>query len=202
MGLAYQFVQIDPSCFIPRKNNGVIRGQFSDRIRRNRSLAVHLIHIKNISFFQHLYKPHKDLRGTRCIIHSPVMMIQRNTYCFGYRIQLKTVQGRKKESGHTHRIHIGKIIRDSLAFAVFDDKAHIKVRIMGHHHAALTEFQEFRQHILYGGRIQNHGIIDTCQLFNAERNGHFRIYKRGKTIRDLAFLHFYRANLNDLTGQC
>ena len=128
------------------------------------------------------------------------MMIQRNTYCFGYRIQLKTVQGRKKESGHTHRIHIGKIIRDSLAFAVFDDKAHIKVRIMGHHHAALTEFQEFRQYFLYHRCIQDHGIIDACQLLNTERNGHFRVYKGGKTICDLSFFHFYRANLNDPAG--
>ena len=38
-------------------------------------------------------------------------MIKRNTYCLGYRIQFKTVQGRKKESSHTNGIHISKIIR-------------------------------------------------------------------------------------------
>ena len=129
-------------------------------------------------------------------------MIKRNTYCLGYRIQFKTVQGRKKESGHTNSIHISKIIRNPLPFTVFNNKAHIKVRIMGHHHAALTEFQEFRQYFLYHRCIQDHGIIDTCQLLNAEWNGHFRVYKGGKTICDLSFFHFYRADLNDPAGQC
>ena len=201
MGLTYQLVQIDPSGFISCKNNSMVCGQLSDGIRRNRTLTVHLIHIKNISFFQHLYKPHKNLCGTCRIIHSSVVMIKRNTYCLGYRIQFKTVQGRKKESGHTNGIHISKIIRNPLPFTVFNNKAHIKVRIMGHHHAALTEFQEFRQYFFNGRRIQNHRIIDTGQLFDSERNGHFRVYKGGKTICDLSFFYFYRTDLNDSAGQ-
>ena len=70
------------------------------------------------------------------------MMIQGNANRLGYGIQLKTVQRRQQESGHSHSIHISKIIGNSQTVTVFYNKAHIKVRIVGNHSGSLTKFQK------------------------------------------------------------
>ena len=72
---------------------------------------------------------------------------------------------------------------------------------MGHHHTALTKLQKFRQYFFNGRRIDHHGIIDTGQLLNTERNWHFLVDKSGKTVCDLTFFYFYSTDFNDLTGQ-
>ena len=175
--------------------------QFPDSIYRDSSLLIQHIHIPDITLFQHLYKFHKNLRSTCSIIYCPVMIFQRNTNCFCYCIQLKSVQCRKQETGHTYCIYISKIMFNSQSVTVFHNKSHIKIRIVRNHNRALAEFKEFRKHFLDSRGIHDHTVIDTGQLFNTKRNRYLWIYKCGKTVCNLSVFYQYGTNLYDLTGQ-
>ena len=129
------------------------------------------------------------------------MIFQRNTDCLGNRIQLKTIQRRKQKSRHTNRIHIGKIMLNSLPVTVFHNKSHIEIRIVRNHDRALTKFQKLRKHFLDRRCPHNHAVINAGQLFNTERNRNFRIDKCGKTIRNLPVFHQNRTDFNNLTCQ-
>ena len=177
MRLAYKLIQVDSACLISCQNDCMISRQFLDRVDRYVSLPVQCIHIINITFFQHFHKAYKNFRGTCRIIHCPVVMIQRYPDCFGYCIQLETVQRRQKETCHTHRINICILLLQPLSLTVFDDKTHIKVRIVRYHNRTLTEFQKLRKYCLNIRCIHNHRIIDACQLLDSVRNRYFRVYK-------------------------
>ena len=125
------------------------------------------------------------------------MIQQGNIQCFRHCIQLEPVQSRQKHPGKTYRIHISKILFDSKAFAVFDDKTHVKSGIVCHHDRTLGKFQEFWQNFFYGLCIHNHAVIDTGQLFDFKWNRHLRIDKNGKAIHDGTLFHSNRTNLDD-----
>ena len=69
---------------------------------------------------------------------------------------------------------------------------------MGDEHAALTEIQKFRKHLLDPGSAKNHLVADACELFDLERNGLLRIYECTEPVRDLPVLHLHSPDLNDL----
>ena len=201
MGLAYQLVQIDPACFITHKDHGMISRQLFDGIRRNLSLFIQLIHIKNISFPAHFHKFLENTCRTLCIIHCSVVMIQRHTGCLCHSIQLETVQGRKKEPGHANCIHISKIMGYPQPVAVFNNKAHIKISIMGYHGGPFTKFQKLWQNFLDLWRFHNHCITNTGKLLDTKWDRHFRIYKGGKTVCDLSSFYQHCTDLNDPAGK-
>ena len=125
------------------------------------------------------------------------MIVQRYPKGFRHRIQLEPVQVRQKNPGKSHRIHDGRIAFHILSHAVFLNKAHIKIRIVSHHHTAFTELHKFRQNLLDDRRINHHGIIDGGQLLNTEGNRNLRIHKGGKTVGNLSPLNLHSADFND-----
>ena len=201
MGLAHQLVEVDPSRLVSCKNNRMICGQFLDRIYGDASVPVQLVHVKNIPLSQHFHELHKNLRRACRVVHRPVMMGKRDSHRFCHRIQLEPVQRRQEESRHPHGIYIGKFPRKPLSFTVFDNKAHIKIRVVSNHHRIPAEFQEFRQYGMNVRGVHDHGIIDAGKLLDPIGNRNLRIYKSGKTICDGAVFHFHRADLDNLTGQ-
>ena len=201
MGLAHQLVEIDPARLVSCKYNRMIRGQFLDRIYGDASVPVQLVHVKNVPFSQHFHELHKNLRRTRRVVHRPVVMVKRDSHCFCHRIQLEPVQRRQEESGHSYGVHIGEFLRKPLSFAVFDNKTHIKIRVVSHQYRVFAEFHKFRQHGMNVRSVHDHRIINAGKLFDPVGNGNLRIYKSGKTVRDGAVFHFHRANLDDLAGQ-
>ena len=201
MGLAHQLVEIDPSRLVSCKNNRMICGQFLDRIYGDASVPVQLVHVKNIPLSQHFHELHKNLRRACRVVHRPVMMGKRDSHRFCHRIQLEPVQRRQEESRHPHSIYIGKFPRKPLSFTVFDNKAHIKIRVVSNHHRIPAEFQEFRQYGMNVRGVHDHGIIDAGKLLDPIGNRNLRIYKSGKTICDGAVFHFHRADLDNLAGQ-
>ena len=126
-----------------------------------------------------------------------MMIQQRNIQCFRYRIQFEPIQSRQKHPGKTYRIHIGKILFDSKAFAVFNDKAHVKSGIVRHHDRTFGKFQKFWQNFFNGLCIHNHAVVDAGQLFDFKGNRHLGIDKDGKTIHDGTLFHSNRTNLDD-----
>ena len=127
------------------------------------------------------------------------MMVQRHSDSLGNRIQFESVQCRQKKTCHTNRIHICILLRQPLSFAVFYNKTHIKVRIMGHHDSSCTKFKELRKYCLNIRCIHNHGIINTCQLFNSVWNRYLWIHKRRKTVCDHTIFDSHSTNLYNLT---
>ena len=200
MGLTDKLIKIDPPRFVSGKDHCVISRQFLDGVYRYASLSVQGVQIKNITFLEHSHKLYKYIRRTGRVVNGSVMMAQGHSYRLGDSVQLKTVQGRKKEPCHSHSIYISKILGDLLPSAVFYNKAHIKIRIVGYHYRPFAEFHKFRQDRLDIGRVHNHRIVDAGKLLNPVGNRYFRIYKCGKTIRYHAVFHKNRANLDDLAA--
>ena len=68
---------------------------------------------------------------------------------------------------------------------------------MCHHYAASGKFQKTRQDFFHRCRIHHHGIIDSRQLLDPERNRDLRIDKFTEPIRNLPFFHLYRTDFDD-----
>ena len=154
--LADKLIQINSPDLISCKNNCMVSWQLLYRIDRNISLLIQCIHIINIALFQHFHKSYKNFCRTCCIIHCPVVMIQRYANCFGNCIQFKTVQRWQKKTRHTDCIDICILLWKPLSLAVFNDKAHIKICIMRHHDSTLTKFQELWKYRLNIRCIHDH----------------------------------------------
>ena len=138
---------------------------------------------------------------TFCIIHSSVMMIQRNSHCFRYSVQFKPVQLRKKKPCHSHSIHRCKVCCNPKVFTVFFNKAHIKFCIVCDHDRVFTKFHKTGQQSFNRFRTCHHTVIDTGQFFNAKRNRDLWIYKFRKSSCDLSILHFDCPDFNNFIRQ-
>ena len=107
----------------------------------------------------------------------------------------------KQDSCNAHRIYIGIVKGKRLSGRIFPDEAGIKARVVRHQHTAFTEGEKFRQHLLNGRSARHHFIVDAGELFDLKRDGHLRVHKGGKTVRDLPLavfnFHFYGADLDD-----
>ena len=72
---------------------------------------------------------------------------------------------------------------------------------MGHHDGVLTECHEFRQHLVDGGRIQHHVVVDAGQMLDLKGNGHLGVDEGAELLRDDAAHHLHGADLDDLVFQ-
>ena len=88
----YQFIQIHPADVIFHQDNGMIGGQLLDGIRRYGTLLIEGIHIVDLPLPEHPHKFHKNICRTGRIVHSPVMILQRNPQSLGHGIQFETIQ--------------------------------------------------------------------------------------------------------------
>ena len=191
-------VQIYPSHIIFCQNNSMIGRHFLYRRNRYRPFFIKLIQIGNIPLPAHGNKFLKNLCSTGRIVYCPVVVFQGNPHCLCHRIQLKTIQLGKEESRHSYGIYAGIFPFNSQILIIFLNKTHIKLCIVSHHDAVPAEFFKFRQNHVNGWSVFYHVVIDTGQLFNAERNGNLRIYKLRKPLRNLPVHHFNCANFNNL----
>ena len=137
------------------------------------------------------------MRRRLCVVHSPVMVLQRNVEHLAERIQRVLVLVWQKHAGNHHGIHIGIIRGKSLPCSIFPDKAHIKGSIVRHHHRSFTKSKKLRQHLLNLRRFHHHGVIYACKLFNFKGNRHLGIDKSGISVQNLSVPHLYRPNFND-----
>ena len=160
----------------------------------------HCIHFgKGIctGLFQHGNKLHEYLCSGLGVVHSPVVIFERYSQGFGYRIQGMFGLMRKKDSGNPQGIRTGKPPAKSLPQNVFFDKTHIKACIVSHQYRILTKRQKLGQYLFYVRRILHHTVIDACEFFDLKGNGHVGIDKGREFFCNLALLHLHRANLDD-----
>ena len=197
VGPRHHPVQVYPANFVFCKDNHVVSGKLFDSVRIQLSHGIHRIQICHISVFQHFQEFEEDLCRTARIIHRPVMVFQGDVKSLGHRIQLVTVQLGQEYPGKPHRIRHSKVADKALALCIFADKAHIKVRIVGHQNRSPAKFQEPGEHLLHKGLFQHHIVADSCKLLNLKGNGNLGIYKGAEPIRYLSFLHPDCPNLND-----
>ena len=84
-------IKVYPSHIILCQDNGVVSRHFLNGMDRYCPLFIELVQIKNVPLLAHLDKLYKDLCGTTGVVYRPVMIFQRNPYCFCHSIQLKPV---------------------------------------------------------------------------------------------------------------
>ena len=126
------------------------------------------------------------------------MVLQGNTQCLRYRIQLKPVQVRKKCSRQSHRIQDCRIKGQSQKTRIVGDKAHIEGRVVGNQCRIPHKLEESRQHLVHRIRPHDHGIVDPCQTLDIEWDRNLRIHKLIHPVDDLAISHLHGTNLDDL----
>ena len=118
--------------------------------------------------------------------------------CVGYYIEFKLRQGRKKDSGHGHRIHRSKIRHNILVSTILFDKSHVERRIMRYQDRIPNEFQKLREHRLDIRRIHDHLIRNAGQLGDAKRDWDLGIYECAEPLCYLPVLYLHRAYLYNL----
>ena len=198
MRLRYQTIKIDSSGLSRSQNNRMIGGKLPDRILRDTPLFIQRVQILNSPVMKHLDKFHENICRTCRIIHCPVMIVKRHSYCFCHRIQFKTVQSRQQKTSHRHGVNYRELPCNPLQFTILLDETHIESCIMCNHDRPFTEFHKLRKHRPNHRRIHHHTVIDSRQIFNLKRNRHLRIHKSGKTLRNLAIFHTHSADFDDL----
>ena len=197
MGPGYQTIQIYPTNFIKSQDNSMISRKLFDSFRIQGTQGIDLIQVCDILLLQHIQEFQENLCSTACIIHSPVMIFQRNVQCPGYRVQFKSIQAGQQYTSQPYRIHSRIGVRDPLPLTVPGNKAGVKARIVSHQHRSFTELHEFGQYIFDHRRIQHHGIVDTRQVLYLIGNGGLRINKGAEPVCNSSVLHLYRSDLND-----
>ena len=151
---------------------------------------IHLPECVDVSFPEHLHKLDKDFRGRPRVIHSPVVILQRDSQCFRHNIQLIFGQRRKEHSGKGNRIHIGKLPVNSLISAVFLDKSHVESGVVSNKDTITHKLKELRKDHFDRRRIHDHLIRDTGQVCDLKGNGALRIYESAEPVHDLAADNF------------
>ena len=126
-----------------------------------------------------------------------MVIIQGHAQGLGHRIQLKPVQIWQKNPGETNGVHDRRPAFHPLPQAVFLDKTHIEICVVGHHYTALAEFHKLRQNLLDGWRIDHHGIINGSKLLDTEGNWNFRVDKGRKSICNFPLLYLHCSDLDD-----
>ena len=198
VGPGNQAVEIYPADLIFCQNNYMVGRKLFDRVRTHASHLIDCCQITDIAIFQHLHKFYEDFCGTACVVHSPMVIFQGYIQRLCHRIQLKAVQIGQEDAGQGHGVHYGKGTGEALALAVFSDKAHVKIGIVGHHNCAFAEFQETGQHFCDIRLIQDHIIGNACELFDLKGDGRVGVDKGTEALRNLALLHLYCADFDDL----
>ena len=197
MGPGNHAVKVHPSNLVFRQNNHMVAWQLLDGLLIQGAHLVYAVQIRDIPVFQHLHELYENLCRTACIVHGPVMVLQRNIQGFRHRIQLIAVQLRQQHTSQGHRIHHRKGAGKPLALAVLPDKAHVKAGIVCHHDGSLAELQKPGQNLLNRGLSHDHLVIDAGQLLDFKRNRRLRIHKNAEFIRDLAFFHTDGSDLDN-----
>ena len=202
MRLSHKPVQVDPSHIVFCQNDGMVCREFFYQIHAGGTFCVQLPQSADVLLPQHLNKPDKNPRRTLCVIHRPVVILQRNVQGLGHRIQSVFGLVGQQHPGNAHRVHISeRLLRpaglQSLPPCVLQDETHVKPCIMGHKHASPAELQKFRQYFLNQTGILYHIIVNARELLDLKGNGHLRIDKCGKSVLYLPAADLHRTDFNN-----
>ena len=176
----------------------MVGGKFPDYVRANGIHLVELVQVFYVPVPQHFHEFHKNFCRCPCVVHGPVMVFQRNIQRLGYGIQLKPVQIGEQVAGHGHRVQHRRRKFHPLFPGLMGNKPHIKRGIMGHQGTILAKCQKPGQSRVNFRCRQHHVVIDPCQLLYVERDGHIRVYKGTKLLRNSPFHHLYRADFDNM----
>ena len=201
MGLGNQPVQVHAPRVVLRQDDGMVGGKAFDDVRVGIAQRVHFFQGVPSVLLQHFTEADENLRRGLRIIHRSVVVFQRNAQSFGHRIQGMLRLVGKQDSCNAHRVHIGIVKGKRLSGRVLPNKTGVKTRVVRHQHAAFTEGEKFRQHLLNGRSARHHFVVDAGELFDLKGNGYLGIYEGGEPVRDLPLtvfhLHHDGADLDD-----
>ena len=74
----------------------MVSGHFPDSIDIPVPIPVYLFQRRDIVFFKHFHEFDKDLCGSSCVIHSPVVILKRDIKGFRHDIQFVFRQSRQQ----------------------------------------------------------------------------------------------------------
>ena len=132
MGLRYQTVKVHTPHIVLRENDRMVGRQLSDNIGTRFPSGIDLCKGCNSFLCHHGNQLHEDFRRRLRVVHRPMVVLQRHAKCLRHRVQRVLFLPGQKDSGDSHRVHIGKVMGNALPVAVFYDKTHVKLGIVRH----------------------------------------------------------------------
>ena len=175
----------------------MVRRQPFDRLPAARIQLINALQCSDSLFSEHFQKFQENLGRSLCIVHSAMMILQRNPQCFRHCIQCMLRLIRQQQTGDSDCIHRSKLTFQFLPPGIFRHKTHIEDRIVSHQYTPLTELQKLRQNLFYHRGIHHVIVTDTCQFLNPKGNGSLRIYKSRKPVCNLPTGNFYCPDFYD-----